>query len=69
VSTSDDSLLVGRIVIVRRLTDDNDLVMATADDGQGGPLAAITVLGMLTLAQSLALDDMENLRPADEDEA
>lgn len=59
----DDSILIGRIVIERRLyPSGHDLVTAKADKGDGDTdagLKAVVALGMLRLAEALVVDDID----------
>lgn len=65
----DGGVLIGRIVIERRLyPSGRDLVTAVADRGDGDTslgLEAVTALGMLRLAESLVVDDTSEDDPDD----
>jgi len=61
--SDEDGLLIGRIVIERRLyPSGRDLVTATADKGDGNTedgLEAVVALGMIRLAEALVIDSSE----------
>lgn len=61
--SADDGLLIGRILIERRLySSGRDLVTAVADKGDGNTddgLEAVTALGMLRLAEGLVIDSSQ----------
>lgn len=61
--SDEEGLLIGRIVIERRLyPSGRDLVTAKADKGDGNTedgLEAVTALGMIRLAEALVIDSSQ----------
>lgn len=57
---SDDGMVVARIVIERRISDDGDIVWSQATDGtdsEDNGLDLLTTLGMLRMAEDTAIRD------------